>query len=30
MRNENMKIGIITHHSINNFGAFLQAWASLR
>jgi len=22
-----MKIGIITHHSINNFGAFLQAWA---
>ena len=22
-----MKIGILTHHSINNFGAFLQAWA---
>ena len=22
-----MKIGIITHHSINNFGAFLQGWA---
>ena len=22
-----MKIGIITHHSINNFGAFLQVWA---
>ncbi|MBQ7580517.1 MAG: polysaccharide pyruvyl transferase family protein [Clostridia bacterium] len=22
-----MKIGIITHHTINNFGAFLQAWA---
>lgn len=22
-----MKIGIITHHSINNFGAFLQCWA---
>ena len=22
-----MKIGIITHHCINNFGAFLQGWA---
>ena len=22
-----MKIGILTHHSINNFGAFLQGWA---
>ena len=22
-----MKIGILTHHSINNFGAFLQCWA---
>lgn len=22
-----MKIGILTHHYINNFGAFLQAWA---
>ena len=22
-----MKIGILTHHTINNFGAFLQAWA---
>lgn len=22
-----MKIGIITHHTINNFGAFLQGWA---
>ena len=22
-----MKIGIITHHSINNYGAFLQGWA---
>lgn len=22
-----MKIGILTHHSINNFGAFLQTWA---
>lgn len=22
-----MKIGIITHHTINNFGAFLQCWA---
>ena len=22
-----MKIGILTHHTINNFGAFLQTWA---
>lgn len=22
-----MKIGILTHHYVNNFGAFLQAWA---
>ena len=22
-----MKIGILTHHYINNFGAFLQAYA---
>ena len=22
-----MKIGILTHHTINNFGAFLQCWA---
>ncbi|GEM_PF-194559 len=22
-----MKIGILTHHTINNFGAFLQGWA---
>ena len=22
-----MKIGILTHHSINNYGAFLQCWA---
>ena len=22
-----MKIGILTHHSINNYGAFLQTWA---
>ena len=22
-----MKIGVLTHHSINNFGAFLQCWA---
>ena len=22
-----MKIGILTHQSVNNFGAFLQCWA---
>ena len=22
-----MKIGILTHQYVNNFGAFLQAWA---
>ena len=26
-RKTDMKIGILTHHSINNFGAFLQCWA---